>query len=249
MKKGEITRRLNLLAGSRPPLPGHMNLRETNLRLELAECFEPVNAIEMLWVSDIAYCTGVIEVLRAQIAGCRMRMLKEVYITQLRHDAMSNEVTMENTDGILFLPGERAYLGKLVGQSLQGHRGQPLLEHQGFTTMLGQMGHRDVEHLQLLQQMLHDEARERDRLVNQLDRRRRQAMRDAIEESEAKQRAAVAAAAHAASPQDGSADPDGFEPADQRLVSGNAEIAEEENDEAADLADEIDAERFEDEAQ
>lgn len=77
MKKGEITRRLNLLAGVRPPLPGHYHLRETNLRLELSECFEPVNAIEMLWVSDIAYCTAVIEMQRVQIAGFRLRILKE----------------------------------------------------------------------------------------------------------------------------------------------------------------------------
>ena len=47
----------------------------------------------------------------------------------------------------------------------------------------------ELQQLRTLQQMLHSELRERDRLINQIDRRRRQAMRDAIEWAEAERRA------------------------------------------------------------
>ena len=40
-----------------------------------------------------------------------------------------------------------------------------------------------------LQQLLHDERKERDRIINQLERRRRNAMRDAIERAEEARRA------------------------------------------------------------
>ena len=183
MKKGEITRRLNLLAGRRPPLPGHYHLREEGLRLELAECFEPVNAIEMLWVADIAYCCAAIEMYRVQVAGFRMRILKEA-----RHDRASQGCA----EDAVYSGSDRQYLAQLAGKDFHPPKNEPAISRDSFAALLGQVSPFELGGLRMLQQLLHDETKERDRLVNQIDRRRRLAMRDAIELAEAKQRAGAA---------------------------------------------------------
>jgi hypothetical protein len=125
MKRGEITRRLNLLAGRRPPLPGHYHLREEGLRLKLAECFEPVNAIEMLWVADIAYCCAAIEMYRVQVAGFRMRILKEA-----RHDRASQWYA----EDAVYSGSDRQYLAQLAGKNFHPpkHASRTSLNHDGF---------------------------------------------------------------------------------------------------------------------
>lgn len=183
MKKGEITRRLNLLAGRRPPLPGHYHLREEGLRLELAECFKPVNAIEMLWVADIAYCCAAIEMYRVQVAGFRTRILKE---------ARRDRASQSYTEDAVYSGSDRQYLAQLAGKDFHPPKNEPAISRDSFAILLGQVDSCELGGLRMLQQLLHDETKERDRLVNQLDRRRRLAMRDAIELAEAKQRAAAA---------------------------------------------------------
>jgi hypothetical protein len=51
-------------------------------------------------------------------------------------------------------------------------------------SLLGSVSKSDIETLRMLQQLLQDERKERDRIINQLERRRRNAMRDAIELAE-----------------------------------------------------------------
>lgn len=176
-----MTRRLNLLAGQRPPLPGHYHLRETNLRLELAACFEPANAIEMLWVADIAYCTAAMEMYRAQIAGFRMRALKT---------ARSEYAHEGHGENGVYSKADRQELAALAARNFQAEKNEPVLANSSFATLLGHNSREDLTSLRLLQQLLHDETKERDRLVNLRDRRRRLAARDVIEWAEAKERAA-----------------------------------------------------------
>ena len=86
LTKAETTRRLNLLAGVRPAMPGQPHTREPDLRRSMCECFEPVDAIEMMYVNDIAYASASIEVYRAQIAGFSMRAVRQAYQRQSNAD-------------------------------------------------------------------------------------------------------------------------------------------------------------------
>jgi|GEM_PF-4852390 len=187
MKKSELTRRMNLLAGTRPTLPGHHNTREANLRTELAECFEPVNTMELLWVADIAYCTAAIEYYRVQIAGFRIYKFRKALKDELEKDDMPDFPGFNRLS--MYSPEEQAGLARFAAQNFEASRDEDMLAETHFAMMLGTMTGYELQQLRSLQQLLHDETRERDRLVNQIDRRRRQAMRDAIEIAEANERA------------------------------------------------------------
>jgi multidrug resistance efflux pump len=54
-----------------------------------------------------------------------------------------------------------------------------------FARLLGSLGRERQEQMMLLQTMLHREMKELDRAINQLERRRRLAMLDAVERAEA----------------------------------------------------------------
>jgi hypothetical protein len=58
-----------------------------------------------------------------------------------------------------------------------------------FASLLGSVSPSEIEMSRKLQQLMHDERKERDRIINQLERRRRNAMRDAIEQAEESRRA------------------------------------------------------------
>ncbi|MEO7914551.1 MAG: hypothetical protein ABIR23_04180 [Novosphingobium sp.] len=203
LTKGETTRRLNLIAGHRPSLPGHPAHREEDLRRDIAEHFAPVNAIEMLWVADIAYCTATIEVLRAQISGFKARLVRDAYqklsadkewnpqaSTSLRSGVRN---PMESaSDGVIYAEGERHWLDDFAESNFQMADSKTALNSAAFAMVLSSMDRPNADQLRMLQQSLHDETRERDRLVSQFDRRRRQAMRDTIEWAEAKRRAGAA---------------------------------------------------------
>lgn len=207
LSKSETTRRLNLLAGVRPPLPGHSNFREQELRRSICECFEPVNAIEMLLVNDIAYVSATIEVLRAQMSGFMVRVLREnhrrlsfsapsAFSDPFGDDDDASLRCFADTSNVL-TDGERAQLEVLEADGFGMRPGKGTLEVTSFAILLGNMNMRELRDRQMLQQLLHAETRERDRLVNQLDKRRRQAMRDAIEWADAERRAREAEASAA----------------------------------------------------
>ena len=74
--KPNLSRSARLSAGSRPSLPGQDPKREEELRIELTQQLQPQGRFEQMWIEDIAYRTAMIEVTRAQIAGCRTRMVR-----------------------------------------------------------------------------------------------------------------------------------------------------------------------------
>jgi hypothetical protein len=182
ISKAAVTRKLNQLGGVRPTLPGHDHDREASLRAELAADFKPVGAVEMLWLADIAYCTAVIEVIRAQMNGLRLRMVEEAcrqIIAALRHSmpddmAPASEYSQEDLDELTAMV-ERGFVAPWHGTFLN----KPV-----FTSLLARASKSDIDTLRTLQLSLHEETKERDRIINQLDRRRRNAMRDAIELAE-----------------------------------------------------------------
>lgn len=75
--KSSLSRNARLKSGSRPAMPGQDPMREEELRIELAQEFQPAGLVEQVWVEDIAYRIAAIEVIRAQIAGCRMRFVEQ----------------------------------------------------------------------------------------------------------------------------------------------------------------------------
>lgn len=186
--KSALTRKANKLAGARLPLPGQSHNRETSLRAELSDYFVPDGPVEIIWVADIAYCMASIEVIRVQIAGFRMIKLKQAYRDLIEPNDFFDEV----------LPGEGLSKGKpddwgrydgLAEAGFIPPWNETFLDNPAFAELLGAISGQDAGRLRLLEQMLVDQAKERDRIINQIDRRRRQAMRDAIEQAEARHRA------------------------------------------------------------
>lgn len=64
-----------------------------------------------------------------------------------------------------------------------------LLDDRTLAVLLGSVNKEEAGLSRMLQQSLHDERKERERIINQLERRRRNAMRDAIERAEEARRA------------------------------------------------------------
>lgn len=187
--KAAITKKMNQLAGVRLPLPGQNCEREAAVRSELVATFKPVDAAEMLWLNDIAYCTATMDVIRAQISGLWMRVVEDAHalvVAAERPDEfgdVSPATARSQTD--------RDALAGIAERKFVAPWGSTFLNQPVFASLLARADRRQIETLRLLQAALHEEAKERDRIINQLERRRRNAMRDAIELAEEARRAEV----------------------------------------------------------
>jgi hypothetical protein len=180
--KAATTKKMNQLAGARLSLPGHNAHRETALRLELTASFKPQDTGEMLWVHDIAYCTTGMEVTAAQIAALQRRHLAWACSAALSETPPASELGGSHT--FEYSPQEREWLQAFADGEFTASYNHTLLNDATFASLLGSVSKGDIETLRMLQQLLHDERKERDRIINQLERRRRNAMRDAIELAE-----------------------------------------------------------------
>ncbi|OCC23641.1 hypothetical protein MB02_10765 [Croceicoccus estronivorus] len=155
--KGIQTRKANLLAGPRPPLPGQSHSREANLRAELSDYFIPDGPVEMIWIADIAYCMVAIEVIRARIAGFRMLVIKKAYGDLVEPDAwvLDDELDQEEDKETA-----RSWGKVFADDGFIAPWQKSFLDHGVFAGMLSGMNRQDVGHLRLLEQMLADEMRE-----------------------------------------------------------------------------------------
>lgn len=187
--KALTTKKMNQLAGTRRALPGQDPDREASLRAELTASFEPVGAVEMLWVSDIAYCTATMDVYRAQIYGMRFRQAEEAYSRMVEAEKLDEMGGITPT--IDWSEDDRNFLAIVVDRKFAAPWHKSFLDDSRFASLLARAGKHDLEMLRMLQQLLHDEAKERDRIINQFERRRRNAMRDAIELAEERRREAI----------------------------------------------------------
>jgi hypothetical protein len=199
---------MNQLAGARLSLPGHNGHRETALRLELTASFKPQDTGEMLWVHDIAYCTAGMEVTAAQIAALQRRHVARACSAALSETRPASELGGFQTSE--YSPQEREWLQAFADGEFTAPYKRTLLNDATFASLLGSVSKGDIETLRMLQQLLHDERKERDRIINQLEQRRRNAMRDAIElaeEARRKQAFQRLYAEHAASVSTGGTSP------------------------------------------
>jgi len=193
--KPNLARRARLAAGSRPSLPGQDPLREEELRLELSEELQPRNRFEQMWIEDIAHRMAMIEVIRAQTAGLRMRLVSET-IARLRK--RRGNVLDRPTDDIADLecfyaddlgPDELAALQRWADIGLIPEPRSDYLADEQFAWLLGNLGPQEAQALRYFQILELEELRERDRIIRQLERRRRQEVVDAVRVTEARQRA------------------------------------------------------------
>lgn len=173
----------DLLAGTRPPLPGQSQAHEQRLREELANYFQPSGPIESIWIADIAYCMSEIEMLRVQIAGFRKIAVRKAYASHMM------TIDFPPLDGLPECPPNQALEHERFDLYAESDFSPPspfsFLQAQAFAELVGSMQLVESTHLRILEQMMFDLTKERDRIVNQIDRRRRHAMRDAIEKAEA----------------------------------------------------------------
>lgn len=184
--KAATTKKMNQLAGSRLSLPGHNHHREAALPAELTASFQPQGAVEMLWVHDIAYCAAIMEVIAAQVSGLQRHHLRRACTEALERTAGTE---LGFTPPVNISPEERVWLGYLAEGDFTASHNNTLLNDAIFATLLGSVRKDEIDLSRMLQQLLHDERKERDRIINQFERRRRNAMRDAIEQAEEARRA------------------------------------------------------------
>jgi hypothetical protein len=189
--KSVARRNLHALAGKRFALPGHPASREEKLRCEFADHFDPQGPVEMMWVADIAHCCAVIEVIRAQIAAVRVQQIKDTLAALFAYPDL--RIEDEEVDGeAQFLEMYRPDFDAMRHAGFVAEAGTSLLDDPVFANLLGRISPQQAMQITLLQGSLHEEMRERDRLVRQIDRTRREVMRHAVDMAEAQHRAQCA---------------------------------------------------------
>jgi hypothetical protein len=191
IEKAAMTKKMNVIAGARPPLPGQHHLHENFLRAELTAFLNPADLAEIIWIIDMARCQASIEVLDAQMAGMRLRQVKSAHAARGDWDYNAHFGQQGEDEIDPAVRRERARLDDYASRGFTAPYKKTFLGDDAFGGLLGQSGRSELENIRLLQQIRHNEAKERDRLFNQLSRRRRQAMRDAILAAEDQRRAAV----------------------------------------------------------
>lgn len=156
------------VTGSRLSLPGQHTEREAWLREELSLELTPQGLIEKRWVEDIAYRWVRIDLIRAQAAALQNKLVAGV---------------LERLDDARHVPADGIYPGPLTRKEREvleacnamGKRfdTDDILDNPDFAWLMGRILPDDLQPLKLLQGLEHDEARERDRVINQFERRRR----------------------------------------------------------------------------
>lgn len=174
-------------AGSRTSLPGQEVNREQWLRVQLSEELEPEGLIEKRWIEDIAYRCARLDHVRAQISGLQNRLVRDVLRNLKEAESyVDNESLFERPLNEV----ERDVLNtcEQLGERFETDN---ILDNPGFAWLLGRLTPFDVQLLKSLQGLEHDEARERDRVINQFERRRRLKAQHLIMLIEAKMRGAL----------------------------------------------------------
>lgn len=203
--KPNLSRLARLSAGSRPSLPGQDPMREEELRLELTQELKPKDRFEQIWIEDIAYRVAMIEVIRAQIAGCRSRLVQDLLheLHMRAHerkaaqdpeergkerplsefDLMDIEISM-SFQGPDLNPSERAAHDRWIKYGTVPMELSNWLGDQQFAWLLGNLDPIQMQVLRQFQILEQEEVRERDRIIRQFERRRRQEVMDAVKLAE-----------------------------------------------------------------
>ena len=172
--------RSTLGSADRPALPGQDPGRVEQMLGQLAQELMPRDAIERLWLADIAYLTVRIEYFRAGLRG--------YYAARQRAHLNPSQIYMdldelsERTD--FSADEERKELRGLENDDFAPQPGETQLDEPAFTRMLGRVVAGNLETIVRLDEVETRLLRERDRVIAQFDRRRRDAVRSAVENAE-----------------------------------------------------------------
>lgn len=171
----------------RLPLAGQSSDYEARMRQSLIASFKPADPVEEMWIEDIAYCAVAIEHDRAMIAAFLLACLRRVHaeLTRPKGPFETESVRANNLTQM-----EVNWLHAFEDLHFTPRSGNSFLDDHHFAMLLGQLTSRERYQLRQLQTMLHQELMERDRIINQLQRSRRQAMFDALEIAERASRSA-----------------------------------------------------------
>lgn len=189
--KAAHRRKMHALQGTRRSLPGVACNLEFFYRTEIAAQFEPRNFVHTLWVCDIAYCCSAIDLLTAQLTAVRRQQLSQA-CSSIR-SAEELRVAMEiGPEEAIFSPQGYNRLDQLEIDDFEAKGNKSLFDSHVFNVLLARTAElKALIQVRELQLQLHQERKERDRLLNQITRSQRDAARHAVEMAEAKHRASL----------------------------------------------------------
>jgi len=164
----------------RLPLPGQDPTREAELRARVTAHFKPVGLTEEMWVEDIAWSMAKIEYIRALIAAYKKRCIVRAAETR-QHRAPAMRIGADDDHApALGRPMDEPYLDWMRHVGYSPDAGRSFLGNANFAILLGDFNAREQQQMRELQIMEQEEVRERDRIINQLDRARRRDLAEAI---------------------------------------------------------------------
>jgi hypothetical protein len=163
-------------APGRPALPGQDPGRVEAILALLTQELQPTGMIEQLWLADIAYLTARIEYFRAGLRG---------FYAEMQRADLGPSMYRSRFDEDHYY-GEREELSALQDSDFQPEPGNTHLDDPAFTRQLGHIIGKNLPIVQRLDDTEQRLLRERDRMIAQFDRRRRNAVRDAVKNAEAK---------------------------------------------------------------
>ena len=167
-------------SADRPALPGQDPVRVEQLLGQLAQELVPRDAIERIWLADIAYLTVRIEYFRAGLRGYYAACQRD-HLNPSQNYIDLDEMC-ERTDSSI--DDERQHLRGLEDDDFAPQPGETRLDDPAFTRMLGRVVEANLGTIARLDQVETLLLRERDRVIAQFDRRRRDAVRAAVENVE-----------------------------------------------------------------
>jgi hypothetical protein len=156
---------------ARPPLPGQDPEYANQIFEHLRQECQPRGFIEELWLADVAWLTARIDYLRASVAGLYDGQLRS--LRSLHERAAAGHGRFSEAEHVALKATEDA------GHALDG--GVPAIGDPLFQRLLGLATLTELDtfgKLTTLEQML---GRERDRVLGQFERRRREKAREALQ--------------------------------------------------------------------
>jgi hypothetical protein len=173
-------------APERPALPGQDPGRVEAILELLTQELQPTGMIEQLWLADIAYLTARIEYFRAGLRGFYAGLQRAEIAPRYIDEMLIPFSPAYDRSGHDAAERRREELRALQVNDFQPEPGKTHLDDSRFTHMLGQIIGENLAIIQRLDDTEQRLLRERDRMIAQFDRRRRNAVRDAVENAEAK---------------------------------------------------------------
>lgn len=164
------TQRDHAFSSQHPQLPGQAPGHSAALLTELRRHYAPQDVIEEMWLRDIAWQMAKIDYFRTATAGLHDYALRAIQ-PGLASTAMANDSTA---------------IGELMAKDWRLKNGTPGVLTPAFQRLLGFVTNARLQNLGQLATLEQMMVRERDRIIAQFERRRREQLHDTVRMVEAK---------------------------------------------------------------